>query len=417
MRTESEPAEPQAGPRSEPAQQGILLLGGAGWNTIPTASTPGKGVWSVTNLSAGQLPGWAGKPGVQALTANFTGFGMTDIALLGGPDWNTIPLAIAQGNDTWNIVNPAAGGFPGWAAEPGVTVLTGDFGNTRRDSIALTGAQGWDTIPLALSDGNSGWTIMNVGTDPRYGIDFAALAAVPGVKAVAGDFQGLGQADIVLLGDKDWQTIPMAVPPNAPDDLWKTWNPPAGDFPSWAAQPGAQVVTGKFGDIRKTCIALLGGPDWDTIPIAFPEPWGQWTISNSPAPQFPGWAAMQGVKVVTGDFTGNGWTDIALLGPGWDTIPVAFSTESGWVVTNQPAGEFPGWATQPGVQVVTGKFSPLSGTAIALTGNPDWDSIPVAFPVQGGNWAIANNPVIGFPGLAAAANVRAHAYTAKPRRP
>jgi hypothetical protein len=45
------------------------------------------------------------------------------------------------------------------------------------------------------------------------------------------------------------------------------------------------------------------------------------------------------VKVVTGNFSGSGLTDIALVGgPGWNTVPIAFATTGGsWTITNMNA--------------------------------------------------------------------------------
>jgi hypothetical protein len=48
-----------------------------------------------------------------------------------------------------------------------------------------------------------------------------------------------------------------------------------------------------------------------------------------------------------GDFNGDGRADIALVRgmPGWNTIPVAFSNGDGtFTVTNQNAGDFATWA-------------------------------------------------------------------------
>ena len=100
------------------------------------------------------------------------------------------------------------------------------------------------------------------------------------------------------------------------------------------------------------------GPGWTTIPIAFANGNGAWTMNNAPAPSFAGWATDAGVKVVTGNFS-SGLTDIALVGgPGWNTVPIAFANGSGgWTVTNAPAPNFGGWATDAGVKVVTGNFS------------------------------------------------------------
>jgi serralysin len=278
---------------------GVLLLGAAGWETIPVAATPGGGAWTVANTSAGQFPGWAAQSGVRAVTGNFSGAGgPADVALLGGHDWNTMPVALSNATGTyWTVSNQPAGGFSLWAAEPGVTVLTGDFGKTGKTAIALTGGASWDMMPLALSNGDGTWEITNVGVAPYSNSEFPGWAAQPGVTAVAGDFSlaGTGQAAIALVGGQGWNTIPLAFALAGSNGTWMTTNQPAGDFPGWAAQPGVKVVTGKFSDSGLTDIALIGGPGWTTIPMAVPAGGGNWTVFNNPAGGFPGWAALPNV--------------------------------------------------------------------------------------------------------------------------
>ena len=84
-------------------------------------------------------------------------------------------------------------------------------------------------------------------------------------------------------------------------------------------------------------------PGWGSIPIAFANGDGTWNITNGPAPDFIGgdsWSSPPGVRLVTGDFNGNGLTDIALVRqtPGWGSIPVAFANGDGtWNITNGDA--------------------------------------------------------------------------------
>jgi hypothetical protein len=110
------------------------------------------------------------------------------------------------------------------------------------------------------------------------------------------------------------------------------------------------VVTGDFAGNGRTGVALTGVSGWATIPVAFANGDGTWTVTNEPAGDFAAWATTPGVEIVTGDFAGNGRTAIALTGvSGWETIPVAFANGDGtWTVTNAPAGDFPGWASTPG---------------------------------------------------------------------
>jgi|CXWL01.1.fsa_nt_gi thermitase len=102
-------------------------------------------------------------------------------------------------------------------------------------------------------------------------------------------------------------------------------------------------------------------PGWNTIPVAFAQGDGTWKVTNGEAPNFiADWAHQPGVRVVMGDFNGQGLTDIALVRqtPGWNTIPVAFAQGDGtWKVTNGEAPNFiADWAHQPGVRLMTGDF-------------------------------------------------------------
>ena len=415
--------EPSAGPPSteraeevgpiQPSQPGIALIGVSGWNTIPLATTPFNGVWKITNNTAGQFPAFAAQSGVKPVTGNFSGLGWTAIALLGGPGWNTIPVAFPRPGGYWTVTNQTAAGFSGWSQEPGATALTGDFAGTGKTAIALTGGAGWNTMPLALSNGDGTWTVSNLGPEPGSFTQFPQGAAQSGVTAVAGDFSygGTPRPGIALVGGLDWDTVPVAFAQMGPGGTWLATNPYVGEFGGWAAQPGVRVVTGKFSNSGLTDIALLG-PGWGTIPVAFANPEGGWTVTNQPAPQFPQWGTTPGVTVVTGRFSNNGLTDIALLGsPFWDTIPVAFANGDGsWSVTNQPVKDFPGLSSEWDVTAVPCDFSsPSRWTTIALTGGSDWSSIPIAVSSGNGNgnWSVNQNQVISFPGWAATSGATA----------
>ncbi|OZH54484.1 hypothetical protein AFK68_10615, partial [Hydrocoleum sp. CS-953] len=70
---------------------------------------------------------------------------------------------------------------------------------------------------------------------------------------------------------------------------------------------------------------------------------------------FATWATRSGVEVLTGDFNGDNRTDVALLrqDPGWSTMPVAFSdTDGSFTVTNESIGNFATWATRSGVEIL-----------------------------------------------------------------
>src|SRR5262245_10543132 len=60
-------------------------------------------------------------------------------------------------------------------------------------------------------------------------------------------------------------------------------------------------------------------------------------IQNRQVGVFAAWAATSGVQIVTGDFNGDGRTDIALVRreAGWTSIPVALSNETNIAFTIQ----------------------------------------------------------------------------------
>jgi hypothetical protein len=131
----------------------------------------------------------------------------------------------------------------------------------------------------------------------------------------------------------------------------------------WWSYSGPEVVS--TSSTARDIALVRQTPGWGSIPVAFSNGDGTWAITNGPAVPFIGgdeWASGPGVRVVTGDFNGNGRTDIALVRqtPGWGSIPVAFSNGDGtWAITNGPAVPFIGgdeWASGPGVRVVTGDF-------------------------------------------------------------
>ena len=115
---------------------------------------------------------------------------------------------------------------------------------------------------------------------------------------------------------------------------------------------------------------------------------GTFTITNADVGDFAKvWATQSNVRVITGDFSGTGRTDIALVrqDPGWHTVPVALSKGNGkFMITNADVGEFAkSWATQSkNVQVTAGDFNGNGRTDIALVRqDPGWHTIPVAHSI------------------------------------
>lgn len=92
-------------------------------------------------------------------------------------------------------------------------------------------------------------------------------------------------------------------------------------------------LTGNFDDNKNTTeiVLLSTESNSSTIPVASYTNDGNWRFSNchsvSSTGNFSSWLREKSVEILTGDFDGDGRTDIALVRKetGWNTIPVALS--------------------------------------------------------------------------------------------
>ncbi|WP_405060163.1 VCBS repeat-containing protein [Kribbella sp. NBC_01505] len=377
----------------------IALAGTAGFRTLPVALAQGAGgAFTRTNHAAAEFAYWAGGPGVKIINEDFNGDGRTDLALTGAAGWTTVPVAMSNGDGTFTVHNSPVSQFPGWAAAPNATVTAGDFNNDGRTDLALTGAAGWTTVPVAMSNGDGTFTVHNSPVS-----QFPGWAAAPNATVTAGDFNNDGRTDLALTGAAGWTTIPVAM--SNGNGTFTVQNNPAGQFPYWASGARTKVTAGDFNNDGRTDLALTGAPEFVTIPVAMSNGNGTFTVQNNPAGQFPYWASGARTKVTAGDFNNDGRTDLVLTGaPEFVTIPVAMSNGDGtFTVHNNPAGSFPYWASSEAT-VLGGDFNNDGRTDLAQTGEPGWTTIPVALSNGNGTFTVQNQALADFPQWAARAS-------------
>jgi hypothetical protein len=337
---------------------------------------------------------------VMALSGDFNGDGRADMALTGGTGWATIPVAFSGGDGSFSVTNHGVPSFPAWANSVGVQAVVGDFNGDWLADIALVGGRGWATIPIAFSNGDGTFSVVNEPVN-----DIPALATTEGVQAVAADFNGDGLDDIAIPGGVGFNTVPIAfaigeIPYFAGFDPSLV---PIQHAQHWGATPGVKIVGGDLNGDGLDDLAYAGA-DQSSVPVALSQGDGSFLPLAHALGGFAGWARSAGVKVVAGDFDCNGRKDLALTGgPGWSTLPVAFSNGDGsFEVSNNGLGSFPGWAQSGGAKAVAGDFNGDCTSDVGLTGPLGWGSIPVAYSAGNGNFWITNNGVPGFPGWAAA---------------
>jgi hypothetical protein len=355
---------------------GISLVGGA-LSTTPVATSNGDGTFSFTDAKAGvgTFGEMAKAPGVSVLSGDFNGDGRTDLALVGPAGWNTIPVAYSNGDGTYNVIQDYAPDFAGWAYWAyGAKPVVGDFNGDGKDDIALIGAGYFTTIPVAFSNGDGTFRVTNTSSP-----NFAAWGIGNGTVASVGDFNGDGKDDIVLTGAGYFTTIPVAF--SNGDGTFTITNTSSPSFAGWAYWAyGAKPLIGDFNGDGKADIALTSAGYFTTIPVAFSNGDGTFTITNTSSPSFAGWATVSGAHAVAGDFNGDGKTDIALVGgQGWTSIPVAFSLGGGaFSVTAQSVPTLPQVASSPDAQPVLGDFNHDGRTDVAVVGAFGADGVFVA---------------------------------------
>jgi subtilisin family serine protease len=364
----------------------------------------------LTNATPGLITDPVGSPNlllyapvpdnVTVSKADYNADGRGDIALNGVPGWSTIPTAFSVGNGTFNVTNAGVPNFATWSSTPGVTVLTGDFNADGRTDIAALGVNGWTTVPIAFSNGNGTYTITNVGI-PNFG----TWATTPGAKILTGDFNGDGRTDIALAGGNGWTTVPIAF--SNGNGSFTVTNAPNAYLPTWANTPNVKIVTGDVNGDGRTDITLTGINGWTTIPVGFSNGDGTFGVTNSPVANFPIWAATPNVKLLTGDFNHDNRLDLALTGvQGWTTVPIAFSNGNGtFTVTNVGVPNFGTWATTPGVRIIAKDYNGDGSTDILLTGGQGWSTVPVAFANGGGSFVVTNAGNAYLPSWAQSAGV------------
>lgn len=369
----------------------VALTGQASWYTLPVAFSNGNGTFNVTNRYIGDFASFAANRQAVKLTGDFNGDGKTDIALTGPSTWNTLPIACSNGDGSFSVTNTYIGVFASWSARRDVSRLTGDFNGDGKTDIALIGPKGWGSMPVAFSNGNGSFTVTNHPIN-----NFASFAADANSTKLTGDFNGDGRTDVALTGPSYWNTLPVAF--SNGNGTFTVTNLYIGEFAEWASNPQAKKLVGDFNGDGKTDIAMTGPSAWYTLPVAFSNGNGTFSVTNVGNSTFASYASYSNAEPMAADFNGDGKTDIAVLGAGgMSFIPTALSNGDGsFSPQTHWAPYFPGWASNPYVRKLLGDFNGDGKADFGLTGTEGWSTLPVAFSNGNGGYSITSHPISYF---------------------
>ena len=380
--------EHQLGFRTNGASQ-ITVWGDSGGPSYASAAHYGPGPW----LTGVHLDGAA--TGVDESTAvlrqqikHTMGCGSTapgackaTIELVGGSGWTNWPELTSLGDGSFSQGQFALDNFLPFtfftpAALSSTKRLGGDFNGDHNLDFMLVVAPPptGGSLRLAYSQGSPFKYELGGPSFPfadEGGASFAGWAQVS--QPLVGDYNGDGRDDVALLGGPGWLSIPVAWSvANGSNPAFYVTNRGVADFPGLAGTSGVKMTVGDFNGDGRDDVALLGVAGWGSMPIAFSGGGGTFTVNYiSVGSSFPSWAQGSTVTAVAGDFNGDGRDDVALVGgSGWLSIPVAFSAGDGsstWV-TNYQVADFPVWAQTANARPVAGDFDGDGRDDIALVG-------------------------------------------------
>src|ERR1700759_534365 len=204
-----------------------------------------------------------------------------------------------------------------------------------------------------------GFGVTNMPDVYPDGTSFQQLANVANVKLLVGDFNGDHRTDMALIGGSTWASIPVAF--SGGDGTFDLTNAPISNFASLAATSGAKALVGDFNGDGKADIVLIGPPQWGSVPMAFSNGDGTFNVTNKSSSLVVWSNNNYSPTPLVGDFNGDGKADIAFLGPAqWGGIvPVAFSNGDGTFSITIYSNSIGTMALSPKAKPLVGDFNQL----------------------------------------------------------
>jgi hypothetical protein len=345
-----------------------------GWHSLPTCRYTGNNggnSFQCSNPSA-TIHNWS-DPRQQLLLGDFNDDGYGD-AVQAYRKWGSYPTCLSTLNG-WQCSNPSATILQHPDDTNEQQFLTGNFLWGAETDIAQVYRE-WSSIPVcSLYDGvspsrwlcsNSSATIYDWG-DPEQ-------------QFLVADVDNNGTDDIVQTYRR-WGSLPVCRSDGFGN--WSCANLPATihDANSYEQRFHAGDVDGDYDD---DIIQTFRG--WHSIPVCRSNGGTSWSCANWPATIHDSGSHEQ--QFLTGDFDGNGKTDVVQAFRGWGSLPLCLSTGSGWTCSNQAATIYNSGSRE---QRFLAADVDNDGRTDIVQVHRGWSSYPVCFS-RPGYWDCQNLP-------------------------
>ena len=246
-----------------------------------------------------------------------------------------------------------------WRPDGHEQVITGDFNGDGIKDVAHSRSR-WGAWRVSLSTG-SGFNTQDWSTSPYWSIDWRPDGHE---EIVTGDFNGDGKTDVANSRSR-WGSWRVSLSTGS-GFITQDWSTNPYWSIDWRPDGHEQIVTGDFNGDGKTDIAHSRSR------------WGSWRVSLSTGSGFTtqdwstnswaiDWRPDNHEEVITGDFNGDGKTDIAHSRSRWGDWRVSLSTGSGFITQNWSTSPYwtIDWRPDGHEEIVTGDFNGDGKTDIA----------------------------------------------------
>lgn len=268
---------------------------------------------------------------VQTVAGDFNGDGLSDIAFFQNKS-GTVPILFSAGHGKLTgAFLPLAPGFNTLLNDISVVKYAGDFNGDGITDIAGL-KQGYTSIPLLLGTPSIGFQCIQ-STIPST---VSAYINAPNTSHDLADFNGDGLTDIACFNTVSrYKSVPMLFSTGINGGFTATLSPLPANVSSLMNATGSQLISGDFNGDGLTDVAVFN-KGYTKIPLIYSKGNGDFegelmSLSAPAVAAFNNGSA----QIVSGDLNGDGKTDFAAFNLNSNYLPVLFSYADSGFIYNQ----------------------------------------------------------------------------------